>query len=130
MPYSAAERIGGPEFQTEVPGRWRAICLIHRHSALFITEELEMAMSDTLTAASHGVSPHQHEEGTITKAIEHYTSQVPSGTYLSLALGSIGLSLGLQLLGHKHAANFVGQWVPTILILGLYNKLVKIEGSE
>jgi len=25
---------------------------------------------------------------------------------------------------------FVGQWVPTILILGLYNKLVKQHGSD
>ena len=25
------------------------------------------------------VAPHQHEEGTLTKTIEHYTSQVPSG---------------------------------------------------
>ena len=37
-----------------------------------------------------GVAPRQHEEGTITKAIEHYTSMVPSGAYLSLAIGSIG----------------------------------------
>ena len=57
-------------------------------------------------------------------------SQVPSGTYLSLAVGSIGLSLALRLMGQKHAATFVGQWVPTILILGLYNKVVKVEGSE
>ncbi len=80
--------------------------------------------------ARQGVAPHQYEEGEWTKAIEHYTSQVPSGTYLSLAVGSIGLSLALRLAGQKHAANFVGQWVPTILILGLYNKLVKVEGSE
>ncbi len=76
------------------------------------------------------VAPREHGEGEITKAIEHYTSQVPSGTYLSLAVGSLGLALTLRLLGQKHAANFVGQWVPTILILGLYNKLVKLEGSE
>jgi hypothetical protein len=82
------------------------------------------------TASDYSVAPHQHEEGQITKAIEHYTSQVPSGTYLTLALGSIGLSLGLQLLGKKHAATFVGHWAPTILILGLYNKLVKVQGSE
>lgn len=85
-------------------------------------------MSSALSGKT--VAPHQHQEGEITKAIEHYTSQVPSGAYLSLAVGSLGLSLGLRLLGQKHAANFVGQWVPTILILGLYNKLVKIEGSE
>ncbi len=80
--------------------------------------------------SNYSVSPHDHKEGEVTKAIEHYTSQVPSGTYLSLAVGSLGLSLALRLLGQKHAANFVGQWVPTILILGLYNKVVKVQGSE
>jgi hypothetical protein len=108
----------------------RDLPLSHRDSARLFSKEIEMAISDTMTAASKGVSPHQHEEGTITKAIEHYTSQVPSGTYLSLAVGSIGLSLALRLLGQKDASTFVGQWVPTMLILGLYNKIVKIEGSE
>ncbi len=82
------------------------------------------------TATGHTVAPREQGEGEMTKAIEYYTSQVPSGAYLSLAIGSIGLSLGLRLLGQKNAANFVGHWVPTILILGLYNKLVKLEGSE
>ncbi len=76
------------------------------------------------------VAPHEHEEGAITKAIEHYTSQVPSGVYLSLAVGSIGISALLKLAGRKDDANFVGQWVPTILLLGLYNKLVKLQGSD
>jgi len=83
-----------------------------------------------LTSTDFTVAPHQHGEGEVTKAIEYYTSQVPSGAYLSLAVGSIGISLTLRLLGQKHAAEFVGHWVPTILLLGLYNKLVKIEGSE
>ena len=82
------------------------------------------------TYARQGVAPHDHDEGTVTRAIEHYTSQVPSGTYLSLAVGSIGLSLALRLLGQKHAANFVGQWVPTMLIFGLYNKIVKVAGHD
>ena len=83
-----------------------------------------------LTTSDHAVAPHQHKEGEITKAIEEYTSQVPSGVYLSLAVGSIGLSLGMRLLGNKEAATFIGHWVPTILLLGLYNKLVKVQGSE
>jgi hypothetical protein len=33
-------------------------------------------------------------------------------------------------MGQRNVANFVGQWAPTILIMGLYNKLVKLEGSE
>jgi hypothetical protein len=33
-------------------------------------------------------------------------------------------------MGEDKTANFVGQWAPTFLILGLYNKLVKLEGSD
>jgi hypothetical protein len=84
----------------------------------------------TSTMTHRPVAPHEHEEGEITRAIEHYTSMVPSGTYLSLAIGCIGASAILQLMGRKHDAQFVGHWVPTILILGLYNKLVKQHGSH
>lgn len=77
-----------------------------------------------------GVAPRQHEEGTITKAIEHYTSMVPSGAYLSLAIGSIGLAAVMKMAGRDKDAEFIGHWVPTILILGLYNKLVKLQGSD
>ena len=77
-----------------------------------------------------GVAPREQGEGELTKQIEAYTSAIPSGTYLSLAIGSIGLSAILHVVGRKQDANFVGQWVPTILLLGLYNKLVKLEGSE
>jgi hypothetical protein len=87
-------------------------------------------MSETATFDAMSVAPHQFEEGTVTKAIEHYTSQVPSGVYLTLAVGAIGLSAALKLAGRKDDATFVGHWVPTILLLGLYNKLVKVQGSE
>jgi hypothetical protein len=34
------------------------------------------------------------------------------------------------MMGNKDASLFVGQWAPTLLILGLYNKLVKQLGSD
>ncbi len=77
-----------------------------------------------------GVRPHEREEGEFTQAVEHYTSMVPSGTYLSAAVGGIGVSAILHLLGRKSDAQFVGHWIPTILILGLYNKMVKQHGSH
>ena len=77
-----------------------------------------------------GVAPREHEEGELTKRIEHFTSQVPSGVYLTLAIGSIGLAALLHVSGRKADAQFVGHWVPTILLLGLYNKLVKLQGSD
>ncbi|WP_337176182.1 hypothetical protein [Paludisphaera sp.] len=88
-------------------------------------------MAATATSlGSSRVAPHEHEEGTTTRAIEQFTSRVPSGTYLSVALGAMGLSAALQLIGRKHDAQFVGQWVPTILLLGIYNKMVKQHGSD
>ena len=69
-------------------------------------------------------------EGDLTKMIESQTARMPSGTYLSLAIISMVGSLLLMLMGKRNVANFVGQWAPTILIMGLYNKLVKLEGSE
>jgi len=76
------------------------------------------------------VKPRESGEGEVTKQIETVTAKIPSGTFLSAALGSIGISAILHAVGRKADANFVAQWVPTILILGLYNKLVKLEGSE
>ncbi len=83
----------------------------------------------TSMMTGRGVAPHQHEEGQITQVIEEYTSMVPSGTYLTAAVGCIGISAVLHMMGRKHDAQFVGHWVPTILLLGLYNKMVKQHGS-
>jgi hypothetical protein len=58
------------------------------------------------------------------------TVRLPSDTFLWAALGSIGLSLTLQMMGKQQMSTFVGQWAPTILIMGLYHKLVKVHGSE
>ncbi len=89
-----------------------------------------MSRTSYMNVGSTGVMPHEHEEGTLTETIEHYTSQVPSGVYLSLAIGSIGIAAVLRLMGRRDDSQFVGQWVPTILLLGLYNKIVKQHGSD
>lgn len=83
-----------------------------------------------LTQDCEGVAPGTIGEGSITKRIERLTAQIPSATFLSLAVASVGLSATLRMMGRKEDAQFVGHWVPTILTLGLYNKLVKLEGSE
>jgi hypothetical protein len=67
-------------------------------------------------------------EGELTKTIEEYTAAIPSSTYLAVAVGAIGLSLAAQLMGRGKWGNFIAQWVPTWLILGLYNKVVKVQG--
>jgi hypothetical protein len=71
-----------------------------------------------------------HREGPVAKAIEQQTAKLPSDLFLWGAMASIAVSLVLQASGKKHASTFVGQWAPTVLILGLYNKLVKQLGSD
>lgn len=72
----------------------------------------------------------EHSEGRIARSIEQQTAKLPSDTFLWAAFGSIGLSLALEMTGKQQAANFVGHWAPTFLILGLYNKIVKLQGSH
>ena len=72
----------------------------------------------------------EHAEGTVARTIEEQTAKLPSDTFLWAAMASIATSATLQLMGSKHASVFVGQWAPTFLLLGLYNKLVKQLGSD
>lgn len=73
----------------------------------------------------------QPREGAVTKKVEQYTAQVPSIAYLSLAIGSMVTSAAIALFSErKSLANFIGLWVPTLMLVGIYNKLVKIEGSD
>jgi hypothetical protein len=69
-------------------------------------------------------------EGRMAKSIERQTARIPSDTFLWLALGSMGVSLTFQAMGRKETSTFIGQWAPTLLILGVYNKLVKVAGSD
>ena len=72
----------------------------------------------------------QYEEGAVAKTIEGRTAKLPSDLFLWIAGGAIAGSLTLKALGQKETANFVGMWVPTILILGVYNKMVKLFGHD
>ena len=76
------------------------------------------------------ITPPEHAEGVLARTIEQQTAKLPSDTFLWLAGGSIATSLTLKIMGRDRDAQFVGQWAPTFLILGLYNKIVKILGSD
>ncbi len=80
---------------------------------------------------STGSSSHaEHREGPIARAIEEQTAKLPSDTFLWAALASIAFSLLLKATGRRHDALFVGEWAPTFLLLGIYNKMVKQHGSD
>jgi hypothetical protein len=64
-------------------------------------------------------------EGRTTEAVESKTAKVPSLVYMGFAVASMVASATLMVTGRKQLANFVGQWAPSILIMGLYNKITK-----
>jgi hypothetical protein len=71
-----------------------------------------------------------HSEGPIAKTIEEQTAKLPSDTFLWMAVGAMAASATLQMMGNRHVSLFIGQWAPTFLIFGMYNKLVKQLGSD
>lgn len=71
-----------------------------------------------------------HTEGKVAKAIEKQTSKLPSDVFLWSALGSMAASATLKVLGKQKSALFVGQWAAPFLLLGVYNKIVKVEGHD
>ena len=68
-------------------------------------------------------------EDTFTKTVEKYTATLPSSTYLGIAVGLWQFlwpaNSGLDEMGELYRS--LG---PTWLIIGVYNKLVKLEGHD
>ena len=69
-------------------------------------------------------------EDSFTKTVENVTAEIPSSAFLGVAVGAMAVSLFLQLTGGGKWGNFIAQWAPTWLIIGVYNKLVKLEGHD
>lgn len=72
----------------------------------------------------------KHSEGSVTKKIEQQTAKLPSDLFLWAALGSMAASATLKVMGRGKSALFVGQWASSFLLLGVYNKIVKVQGSD
>lgn len=72
----------------------------------------------------------QHREGRVAKKIEKETSKLPSDLFLAASVTVMATSLTLKLLRKNHGALFVGQWAAPFLLMGIYNKIVKVEGHD
>jgi hypothetical protein len=72
----------------------------------------------------------QFKEGPVATEIENKTAQIPSDIFLWTAFGFMGAALMLKLMGRRHSALFLGQWVAPMLLFGIYNKQVKQLGHD
>ncbi|RPJ75671.1 MAG: hypothetical protein EHM20_08555 [Alphaproteobacteria bacterium] len=67
----------------------------------------------------------------LTNVLKRERAALPSSLFLAIAAGAVALSLGLAVSKkEKNWASFVGQWVPTILLLGIYDKIVTSGASK
>jgi hypothetical protein len=117
------------------------ICHISAKAADLCVHPLEIRDSQVSGLARHPAAvlkaksycmsnPDVHAEGPIARSLEQQTAKLPSDLFLWAAAGSIIASLVLKVVDKRHDSMFVGQWAPTFLLLGIYNKLVKQHGSD
>jgi hypothetical protein len=72
----------------------------------------------------------EHREGSLTRLIEQQTAKIPSDLFLLVALSAMAISLVSELRGERRVARFVGMWPGPLLVMGVYNKLVKVLGPR
>jgi hypothetical protein len=75
------------------------------------------------------INPNQ-EEGKVARKIEEQTAKIPSDVFLWASIGSMIVALSLKIAGSSKTALFIGQWAPSFLLFGIYNKLVKQLGHD
>jgi len=71
----------------------------------------------------------EHRESSLTRLIEQQTAKFPSDVFLVVALAAMATSLILEVAGRERASRFIGMWPGPMLVMGVYNKLVKLMGA-
>ena len=72
----------------------------------------------------------EHAEGELARLIEQQTAKIPSHWFLLAAVGAMSASLCFELTGRQRPSRFVGMWPTPLLVLGIYNKIVKTLGTR
>lgn len=94
------------------------------------TSDVNPAAEASMKDDSPPVVRVEHAEGNIARLIEQQTAKVPSHWFLFAAFGAMTLSMTLELAGRRGPSRFVGQWPTPLLVMGVYNKLVKLLGAR
>ena len=61
------------------------------------------------------------------RLVENQVRRVPPSLLVGLAVGSMALSAAFAVAGKLKVANFIGQWVPSLLILATFDRLMQAE---
>ena len=93
----------------------------------------ERARRASLQSGPHSGMAREREEqseGRVARAIESQTARAPSDWFLWAALAAMATAAAVQLREQKQWSLFLGQWAAPLLLFGLYNKIVKVAGSD
>jgi len=72
----------------------------------------------------------QIREGDLTRTIEEQTAKIPSINWLGLAVGSMVASFIAAIVFRRRGlGTFIGLWAPSLMLIGVYNKIVKLEAN-
>ena len=63
------------------------------------------------------------------RVMENQVRRVPPTLLVGLALGSMVVSAAFAVAGKLRVANFIGQWVPSLLILATFDRLMQAEAG-
>ena len=72
-------------------------------------------------------------EGRVARAIETQTARLPSDTFLWAGIASLAFAGYCQMREprfKRQTGLFIGQLAAPLLLMGLYNKIVKVAGSD
>ena len=64
------------------------------------------------------------------RLVENQVRRVPPSLLVGLALGSMALSAAFAVAGKLKVANFIGQWVPSLLILATFDPDARAVGRR
>jgi hypothetical protein len=92
--------------------------------------EMASTAADQMGLTSNAPEEQRHSEGIIARTLEEHTAKLPSDTFLWAAVGAMAASAIFEFTGAKDKSRFIGQWVAPFLLFGVYNKLVKQQGSD
>jgi hypothetical protein len=91
--------------------------------------EVNPAAQDSLRAyEAPAVRRPEHAEGSLTRLMEQQTAKIPSHYFLFGAIAAMTASVAFEAVGNERLSRFTGLWAPTLMIAGVYNKLVKEFG--
>jgi hypothetical protein len=84
-------------------------------------DELRRGVGKKLDGMGARVTSSSQPQGALVRGVGRVSAALPASGWLALAVVSIAGSIGLKVARRHTGATFVAAWVPTFLLLGLYN---------